>query len=84
MIENYWQLQDAKNKFSHLVETAQKKGPQIVTRHGKEAVVVLSVEEYKSLTKPKTSLVQFFKNSPLADADIDLSRSKDISRDIDL
>lgn len=84
MIENHWQLQDAKNKFSNLVETAQHKGPQIVTKHGKEAVVVLSIKEYKRLTKPKTNLVHFFKDSPLADENIDLSRSKDIPRDIDL
>ncbi len=84
MIENHWQLQDAKNKFSNLVETAQRKGPQIVTKHGKEAVVVLSIDEYKRLIKPKTNLVHFFKNSPLADNSIDLSRSKDIPRDINL
>jgi antitoxin Phd len=42
MIENHWQLQEAKNKFSNLVETAQRKGPQIVTKHGKEAVVVVT------------------------------------------
>ncbi len=84
MIENYWQLQDAKNKFSKLVETAQQKGPQIVTKHGKKAVVILSINEYKRLTKPKTNLVHFFKNSPLAEEKIDLSRNKDFSRDIDL
>ena len=84
MIENHWQLQDAKNKFSNLVETAQQKGPQIVTKHGKEAVVIISINEYKRLTKPKTSLVHFFKTSPLADEDIDLERNKDTPRDIDL
>lgn len=84
MIENHWQLQDAKNKFSNLVETAQQKGPQIVTKHGKEAVVVLSIKEYKRLTKPKINLVQFFKNSPLAEEMIEFSRSKDTPRDVDL
>jgi len=84
MIENHWQLQDAKNKFSNLVETARKKGPQVVTKHGKEAVVVLSINEYKKLIKPKTNLVHFFKNSPFSDENIDLSRNKDMPRDIDL
>jgi len=42
MIENSWQLQNAKNKFSNLVDKAQHNGPQIVTKHGKDAVVVLS------------------------------------------
>jgi len=84
MIENHWQLQDAKNKFSNLVETVQKKGPQIVTKHGKEAVVVISISEYKRLTKPKTTLVEFFKNSPLFEENIDFSRSKETPRDIAL
>lgn len=84
MIENHWQLQDAKNKFSHLVETVQKQGPQIVTKHGKEAVVIISINEYKRLTKPKTTLIEFFKNSPLAEEKLDLSRNKEIPRDIAL
>ncbi len=61
MIENHWQLQDAKNKFSNLVDKAQHNGPQVVTKHGKDAVVVLSMDEYKKLIKPKTSLIQFFR-----------------------
>ena len=64
MIENHWQLQDAKNKFSSLVDKAQHRGPQIVTKHGKDAVVVLSIDEYKQLTKPKSNLLKFFQNSP--------------------
>ncbi len=82
MIENQWQLQDAKNKFSNLVETVQKRGPQVVTKHGKEAVVVISISEYRQLTKPKTTLVEFFKNSPLAEENLDLSRSKEKPRDV--
>ena len=84
MVENYWQLQDAKNKFSKLVNNAQHKGPQIVTKHGKDAVVVLSIDEYQKLTKPRTNLVNFFQTSPLAREDIDLSRSKETPRDIEL
>jgi len=49
MIENYWQLQDAKTKFSNLVDKAQHNGPQIVIKHGKNAVVVLSIDEYNKL-----------------------------------
>ena len=40
MIENHWQLQEAKNKFSSLVDKAQHNGPQIVTKQGKDADVV--------------------------------------------
>ena len=84
MLENHWQLQDAKNKFSSLVEKAQHNGPQVVTKHGKDAVVVLSVDEYKKLVKPKKNLVNFFQSSPLATVELDIERKKDIPRDIEL
>jgi len=84
MIENHWQLQDAKNKFSSLVDTAQHKGPQVVTKHGKDAVVVLSIEKYQKLIKPKKSLVKFLQGSPLASEKLNIKRIKDIPRDIEL
>lgn len=80
----HWQLQNAKNKFSEVVEKALNVGPQVVTRRGVEAVVVISVTEYKKLTQPKTSLVEFFKQSPFHGLDIDLARRKDKGRDIEL
>lgn len=45
-----WPLQHAKQQFSRLVDAARTEGPQVVTRHGREVVVVLSVEEYRSLS----------------------------------
>lgn len=84
MIENHWQLQDAKNKFSNLVDKAQHNGPQVVTKHGKDAVVILSIEEYKKLIKPKKSLLKFFQSSPLAREKVDFKRNKDLPRDIEL
>jgi prevent-host-death family protein len=47
-----WQLQTAKQRFSELVERAQREGPQVVTKHGKEAVVVISADEYRHLKAP--------------------------------
>ena len=79
-----WQLQEAKNKFSNLVERAQKEGPQVVTKHGKEAVVVLSADDYRKLARPKTNLHQFLRKSPLAGLDLDISRDKKTPRDISL
>ena len=79
-----WQLQEAKNKFSNLVERAQKEGPQIVTKHGKESVVILSVEDFKKLTRPKTSLYKFLQDSPLAGLDLDLTRDEKPPRDVSL
>jgi antitoxin Phd len=79
-----WQLQEAKNKFSNLVERAQKEGPQVVTKHGKEAVVVLSADDYRKLARPKINLHQFLRKSPLAGLDLDLSRDKKAPRNISL
>ncbi len=44
-----WSLQDAKNKFSAVVDAAREGKPQMVTRHGKPAAVVVSAEEYERL-----------------------------------
>ena len=84
MNDQTWQLQEAKNKFSQLVEKARKFGPQIVTKHGKEAVVILSFEDYKKMIRPKDNLIEFLRKSPLAQSKIDFSalRQKDKPRDI--
>jgi prevent-host-death family protein len=71
-----WQLHEAKNKFSNLVERAQQEGPQVVTKHGKEAVVVLSMSDYRKITKPKDNLVKFLQKSPLGGMKLDFSRDK--------
>ena len=85
MKNDTWQLQDAKSKFSQLVDNAMHNKPQFVTKHGNNAVVVLSFEDYKKIIKPKTNLVTFFKNSPLSELDLDLSRNNnDFPRDIEL
>jgi len=84
MENNTWQLQEAKNKFSSLVEKAQKKGPQIVTKHGRKAVVVLSFDQYEKIVRPKTDIVTFFRKSPLAGIDLKITRNKDFPRDIEL
>lgn len=82
-----WKLEDAKNRFSELVRRARSEGPQLVTRHGRKAVVVLSAEEYQRLTHPG-DLVSFLTASPLAEAMADgafvLERSRDVGRDVSL
>jgi len=79
-----WPLQDAKNRFSRLIEDCLQHGPQIVTKRGQETVVVISMEEYKSLTRPSGNLLDFFKNSPLKDVALDLERTKDAPREVEL
>jgi antitoxin Phd len=79
-----WQLQDAKNRFSEVVQKALEQGPQMITRRGIKTVVIMSVEDYQQLTKPKADIVDFFRNSPLKGIEIDLARDKDIGREIEL
>jgi len=79
-----WQLQDAKNRFSELVDEATRNGPQIVTRRGREAAVVISVEDYARLATPAVGLVEFFQTSPLGEVHLDLERAKDEPREVEL
>ena len=65
-MNNIWQLQDAKSKFSEMVERALMNGAQIVTRRGQKTVVVLPFEEYQRLTKRTDSLAQLLLASPPA------------------
>lgn len=78
-----WKLQDAKAKFSQVVDDALKVGPQYVTRRGQEAVVVLSVKEYKKITSKKPSLKQFLLNCPKMDDEFEFERQKDYSKGIE-
>ena len=71
-----WQLQDAKNKFSELVDTAIHKGPQTVTKHGEETVVVMSIRDYKKLAALKPSISQVFAKASAFSDDLDLKRDK--------
>jgi prevent-host-death family protein len=82
-----WKLADAKNRFSELVRRARSEGPQRVTRHGRDAVVVLSAEEFQRITAPG-ALIDFLGASPLADAFADgclsVERDRDLGRDVEL
>lgn len=83
-----WKLQDAKNQFSKLVQRARRYGPQVVTRHGREEVVVMAIDEYRRLAGGGRSFVEFMRDSPLAEAlaagELELVRSRDQPRDIAL
>ena len=84
MKNNTWQLQDAKSKFSQLVENAISNEPQFVTKHGNNAVVVISFEDYKKITRPKTDLVTFLRSSPLMGIELDISRNGELPREFEL
>ena len=81
-----WKLEDAKNRFSEVVRRALAHQPQRVTRGGRDAVVVVSAEDYAVLTFAG-DLVEFLQKSPLADAvkhgEIALNRSRVLARNAD-
>ena len=79
-----WQLQEAKNRLSRVVEEARRGTPQTITLRGTPAAVVLSFEQYQELTRPRTSLSTFFRHSPLGDIELDLERSRDVGREVEL
>ena len=81
---NTWQLQEAKSKFSSVVDRALEQGAQIVTRHGKKAVVVLSYAEYEHLTRQGSTLAQFLLASPLAGSGLAIDRDQSLPRDLEI
>lgn len=80
-MQQIWQLQEAKNKFSRLVTEAIQDGPQVITRHGVEVAIVLSMTEYRKLIASNKKLSQFFRESPLRDIELDLRRDASPQRD---
>ena len=83
-MNNIWQLQEAKSKFSELVERALENGAQIVTRRGRKTVVVLPIDEYERLVKPADSLAQFLLASPMLGSELTIARDKRPPRDIQI
>jgi len=78
-----WQVQDAKTRLSEVIEEAHLRGPQIITRHGTERAVVLSIEDYRSLVAHKPSLKDYLLGGPKVDS-FDIEPDRDLGREIDL
>lgn len=79
-----WTVAEAKAKLSKVIERAQKEGPQVITRNGRRAVVVVDAEEWERRTKRSGTLAEFFAASPLRSAGLKIRRSKDLMRPSDL
>ncbi len=77
-----WQLQDAKSRFSELVDRALAEGPQLVTRRGAEAVVVIAAPEFRRMYSG-LSLRDVLRNTPRGEP-LDLERSAEPVREIEL
>lgn len=80
-MQQVWQVQEAKNRFSQMLDDALADGPQIITRRGVEVAIILSYTDYKRLTAPAQKLSAFFAQSPLAQMELDLSRDTSPVRD---
>lgn len=83
-MNNIWQLQEAKSRFSELVEKALAQGVQIVTRRGRKTVVILPYDEYQRMVKPEGSLVQFLLDSPLRGSSLEIERDQSLPRDLEI
>ncbi len=83
-MKNIWQLQEAKSKFSEMIDQALANGAQVVTRRGKKTVVIVPFDEYQRLTKQTDSLSQFLLASPLAGSDLTIERDKSTPRSIEI
>lgn len=80
-----WQLQDAKNQFSKVVQKARFEGPQEITVRGERTAVVLSARDYDALRAGRPTLVDaLLSGDPWDDAFVDAvdTRSKVSSRDV--
>ena len=80
-MEKQWQLQEAKNKFSEVVDKAIDEGAQVITRRGIEVAIVLSYTEYRQIIASKKKISEFFRESPLVEEDLDFSRDKSDARE---
>ena len=81
-----WPLQDAKARFSELVRRVRSEGPQHVTVHGRDEVVVVAAEEFRRLKGDRTgkALIVALQASPYRDIDIEPRRIRLPVRDVKL
>jgi prevent-host-death family protein len=74
-----WQLQEAKNRFSEVVDLALSEGPQTITRHGRATVVIVATEQYARETG-REKLSSILRECPVKGWKV--SRDKDTGRTI--
>lgn len=80
-----WQLQEAKNRLSELIDRALAEGPQVITRRGIEVAVVLPIAGYRKLVTPTQRLGDFLMSSPLRGSGLVVERDgRTELREVDL
>ena len=85
-LPGHWVLQDAKARFSELVRRVHSEGPQHVTVHGRDEVVVIAAEEFRRLRGEQSglALVEVMQSSPHRDIELELPRAPMPVRDVAL
>lgn len=80
----YWLLQDAKARFSELVRKVRSEGPQHVTVHGRDEVVVIAAEEFRRLKGSATgkALIEAMQASPHREIEFEPKRTRMPVRDV--
>jgi prevent-host-death family protein len=78
-----WQIQEAKARFSQLIQEAKAHGPQQITHHGKIVAIMISSKEYERLKGPKISFLSFIQNSPIKGLELDTTRDQSLTREVD-
>lgn len=78
-----WQLQQAKQQFSRVVDLARREGPQLVTRNGKEVAVVLDVADYRRLCSDGGAFKRFLAAAPDLD-ELRIERSAERAPTVEL
>lgn len=78
-----WQVQEAKQRFSELVRRATQEGPQIVTRHGEEVVVVVAADEFRRSRSASPAFKDFLRSAPDWGA-LDIQRDAEKARVVKL
>jgi prevent-host-death family protein len=77
-----WQLQEAKQRLSELIRRAHTEGPQVVTRHGEDIVVVIDIADYRHLTGETAEFKDYLRSGPDFDG-LELSRTSELPRGAD-
>ncbi|MGH3728896.1 MAG: type II toxin-antitoxin system Phd/YefM family antitoxin [Micromonosporaceae bacterium] len=86
-----WQVQEAKQRFSEVLRAVEREGPQVITRHGEQVAVVISISDYRKSAEPSKSFVDHLLAFPKLDTDvvgdvfaeIEAERKRDFPREID-
>lgn len=78
-----WQLQDAKNRLGDVVDETSRSGPQVITRRGAEAAVVVSAADWARLARRHSPLIEVLHRAPRVQGGLDVARTRDTGRDME-